>query len=215
MGEEAAGTEAGAAADRADGAGTPGIEVLTGAHAYLREAVAAVGDEQWGAATPCEGWTVRQVLNHARIDQQGYGLALTGGRPGSDPFRPEDALDGDPAAELAKVLDAVADAYAALPADTEEVPTPLGPLPLSLALGAAAMDAAVHAWDIAVATGQDRPLPAATAIGIRPAAERLVDHLRDAFKVFAPARETPDGHDPSATLLAFLGRDPRWSPPAS
>ncbi|MFH0172571.1 TIGR03086 family metal-binding protein [Streptomyces cacaoi] len=215
MVDKAAGAEEAVTADRADGVGTPGIEVLTGAHAYLREVVAAVGDEQWGAATPCDAWTVRQVLNHARIDQQGYGLALTGGRPDSDPFHPADALDGDPAAELAKVLDAVAGAYAGLPADTEQVPTPLGPLPLPLAIGAAAMDAAVHAWDIAVATGQDRPLPAETAEGIGPTADHLVDHLRDSFKVFAPARETPDGHDRSATLLAFLGRDPHWTPRAS
>ncbi|MFJ1807321.1 MULTISPECIES: TIGR03086 family metal-binding protein [unclassified Streptomyces] len=199
----------------ADRAGVRETEVLLRAHDYLREVVAAVGDEQWGVATPCDAWTARQVLNHARIDQQGYGLALTGGQPDSDPFHPADAFDGDPTAELAKVLDAVAGAYARLPADTEQVPTPLGPLPLPLAVGAAAMDAAVHAWDIAVATGQDRPLPAATAEGIRPTAEHLVDHLRDAFGVFAPARETPNGHDPAATLLAFLGRDPRWSPRAS
>ncbi|MER5194341.1 TIGR03086 family metal-binding protein [Streptomyces sp. NPDC002755] len=215
MADKAAGAEETATADRADGVGTPGIEVLTRAHAYLREVVAAVGDGQWGAATPCDAWTVRQVLNHARIDQQGYGLALSGGQPDSDPFHPADALDGDPVAELAKVLDAVAEAYAGLPADTEQVPTPLGPLPLPLAIGAAAMDAAVHAWDIAVATGQDRPLPAETAEGIEPTAAHLVDHLRDSFKVFAPARETPDGHDRSATLLAFLGRDPRWSPRAT
>ncbi|MFD9321431.1 maleylpyruvate isomerase N-terminal domain-containing protein [Streptomyces sp. NPDC060053] len=75
MADEAAGAEEPVSADRADGAGTPGIEVLTRAHAYLREVVAAVGDEQWGAATPCDAWTVRQVLNHARVDQQGYGLA--------------------------------------------------------------------------------------------------------------------------------------------
>ncbi|WP_405968323.1 TIGR03086 family metal-binding protein [Streptomyces sp. NBC_00015] len=215
MADKAAGSEEAATADRAERAGAPDIELLIRAHAYLREVVAAVGDEQWGAATPCEAWTVRQVLNHARIDQQGYGLALTGGRPDSDPFHPADALDGDPAAELAKVLDAVAAAYAGLPADTGQVPTPLGPLPLPLAIGAAAMDAAVHAWDIAVATGQDRPLPAGIAEGIGPAAEHLVDHLRDSYQVFAPARETPDGHDRSATLLAFLGRDPRWSPRAN
>ncbi|MEV5901540.1 maleylpyruvate isomerase N-terminal domain-containing protein, partial [Streptomyces sp. NPDC052127] len=105
MADKAAGSEEAATADRAERAGAPDIELLTRAHAYLREVVAAVGDEQWGAATPCEAWTVRQVLNHARIDQQGYGLALTGGRPDSDPFHPADALDGDPAAELAKVLD--------------------------------------------------------------------------------------------------------------
>ena len=194
---------------------TQGIEVLTRAHAYLAEVVAGVPESAWGAPTPCSEWTVRQVLNHARIDQQAYGLAITGGRPDSDPFQPADALDGDPAAELDKVLRAVADAYAGLPADAEQAPTPLGPMPVPLAAAAAAMDAAVHAWDIAVATGQDRPLTGELAEGIRPAADRLVDHLRDAYQVFAPARELAPDYDSAEALLAFLGRDPHWSPAAS
>ncbi|MEU6258476.1 TIGR03086 family metal-binding protein [Streptomyces sp. NPDC047043] len=192
-------------------ADTRDFEVLTRAHAYLAEAVAGVPEPAWGAPTPCAEWTVRQVLNHARIDQQGYGLAITGGRPDSDPFHPADALDGDPAAELDKVLRAVADAYAGLPADAEQVPTPLGPLPPSLAAAAAAMDAAVHAWDIAAATGQDRPLSVELAEGIWPVAERLVDHLRDAYQVFAPARKVGQDYDRAEALLAFLGRDPHWT----
>ncbi|MGW2422782.1 hypothetical protein ACWC0C_26595 [Streptomyces sp. NPDC001709] len=46
------------------------------------------------------------------FDQQAYGLALAADRPGEDPFQPADALHGDPVAELDKVLDAVAGAYA-------------------------------------------------------------------------------------------------------
>ncbi|MFF8289705.1 TIGR03086 family metal-binding protein [Streptomyces sp. NPDC016309] len=190
------------------------IGILTGAHDYLREAVAAVPQRAWGAPTPCSRWTVRQVLNHARIDQEAYGLVLTGGSPDQDPFQPADALDGDPLGELDKTLRAVADAYTRLPDGTEQVPTPLGPLPLPLALSAAAMDAAVHAWDIAVAVGHGRALDAELAEGIRPAARQLVDHLRDAYHVFAPALPVPAAHDPSEALLAFLGRDPHWTPPA-
>ncbi|MBE8476521.1 TIGR03086 family metal-binding protein [Streptomyces justiciae] len=193
-------------------ADTRGFEVLTGAHDYLREAVAGVPAGAWGAATPCSAWTARQVLNHARLDQQGYGLALTGGRPDSDPFHPEDALAADPSAQLDEVLRAVEAAYAGLPADAEAVPTPLGPLPLPFAAAAAAMDAAVHAWDIAVATGQDLPLTEALAEGIRPLADRLVDHLRDSYQVFAPARQVPAGASRAESLLAFLGRDPHWKP---
>ncbi|TQJ91832.1 TIGR03086 family metal-binding protein [Streptomyces sp. SLBN-31] len=193
-------------------ADTRDFEVLTRAHSHLGDVVAAVPESAWGAPTPCTEWTARQVLNHARIDQQGYGLALTGGRPDSDPFHPADVLDGDPAAELGKVLSRVAEAYAALPADAEQVPTPLGPLSPRLAAAAAAMDAAVHAWDIAVATGQDRPLDVELAEGIWPAADRLVDHLRDSYQVFAPARRLPYGHDRAEALLAFLGRDPHWTP---
>ncbi|MFD8307364.1 TIGR03086 family metal-binding protein [Streptomyces sp. NPDC059690] len=193
-------------------ADTRDFEVLTRAHSYLGDVVAAVPESAWGAPTPCTEWTARQVLNHARIDQQGYGLALTGGRPDSDPFHPADALHGDPVTELGKVLSQVAEAYATLSADAEQAPTPLGPLPAPIAAAAAAMDAAVHAWDIAVATGQDRPLDVELAEGIWPAAERLVDHLRDSYQVFAPARPLADGHDRAEALLAFLGRDPHWTP---
>ncbi|MFE2415914.1 TIGR03086 family metal-binding protein [Streptomyces hokutonensis] len=192
-----------------------GIEVLTRSHDYLREVIAAVPGSTWSAPTPCTEWTVRQVLNHARIDQQAYGLVLTGDRPDSDPFHPADALDGDPVAELDQVLRAVAEGYAALPADADRVPTPLGPMPLPIAAATAAMDAAVHAWDIAVATGQNRPLAADLAEGIWPAADRLVDQLRDAYRVFAPALEVTAEYDRAETLLAFLGRDPHWTPAAS
>ncbi|WP_405847247.1 TIGR03086 family metal-binding protein [Streptomyces sp. NBC_01518] len=192
-----------------------GIEVLTRSHDYLREVVAAVPEAAWAAPTPCTEWTVRQVLNHARIDQQAYGLVLTGDRPDSDPFHPEDTLAGDPAAELDKVLRMVADAYAHLPADAEQVPTPLGPLPLPIAAATAAMDAAVHAWDIAAATGQNRPLDTDLAEGIWSAADRLVDQLRDSYRVFAPALEARDEYDRAEALLAFLGRDPHWTPAAS
>ncbi|MEV8539861.1 TIGR03086 family metal-binding protein [Streptomyces sp. NPDC051572] len=192
-----------------------GIEVLTRSHDYLREVVAAVPEEAWAAPTPCTEWTVRQVLNHARIDQQAYGLVLTGDRPDSDPFHPADALDGDPVTELDKVLRAVADGYAHLPVDADQVPTPLGPMPLPLAAATAAMDAAVHAWDIAAATGQNRPLGAALAEGIWPAADRLVDQLRDSYRVFAPALAVTDEYDRAEALLAFLGRDPHWTPAGS
>jgi uncharacterized protein (TIGR03086 family) len=192
-----------------------GIEVLLRSHTYLHEVVAAVPDTAWAAPTPCSEWTVRQVLNHARIDQQAYGLVLIGDRPDSDPFHPADALDGDPVAELDKVLRAVADGYAHLPADADQVPTPLGPMPLPYAAATAAMDAAVHAWDIAAATGQNRPLGTDLAEGIWPAADRLVDQLRDSYRVFAPAREVKDEYDRSETLLAFLGRDPHWTPASS
>ncbi|MER5383201.1 TIGR03086 family metal-binding protein [Streptomyces sp. NPDC002688] len=193
-----------------------GIELLTRAHARLRDVVAGVPEGAWGAPTPCGEWTVRQVLNHARLDQQAYGAAVTGsGWPDADPFHPVDGLEADAAAALDKVLADVAAVYGGLSADAEEVATPLGPLPFRVAAAAGAMDAAVHAWDIAVATGQESPLDDDLAAGIGLAADRLADHLRDAFGVFAAAREVPEGAGRAEALLAFLGRDPQWTPAGS
>ncbi|MFF2362951.1 TIGR03086 family metal-binding protein [Streptomyces sp. NPDC058122] len=193
-----------------------GIELLTLSHDRLRAVVAGVPESAWSAPTPCGEWTVAQVLNHARLDQQAYGAAVTGtGWPESDAFHPDDVLEADVTAALDKVLTQVADVYAGLPADAEEVATPLGPLPFHVAAAAAAMDAGVHAWDIAVATGQASPLDEDLADGIRLAADRLADHLRDAFGVFAAAREVPEGAGRAEALLAFLGRDPHWAPAGS
>ncbi|WP_339133147.1 TIGR03086 family metal-binding protein [Streptomyces sp. f51] len=193
-----------------------GIELLTLSHDRLRAVVAGVPENSWSAPTPCGEWTVAQVLNHARLDQQAYGAAVTGtGWPESDAFHPDGTLEAGVTAELDKVLAQVADAYAGLRADAEEVATPLGPLPFGVAAAAAAMDAGVHAWDIAVATGQASPLDDELAGGIRLAADRLADHLREAFGVFAPAREVPQGAGRAEALLAFLGRDPHWTPAGS
>ena len=65
------------------------------------------------------------------------------------------------------------------PTDSE-VPVPLPPftVPAETAAGAAALDAAVHAWDIAVATGQPSPLTAELAAALRPTADTLVEPLR-------------------------------------
>ncbi|MFI6353953.1 TIGR03086 family metal-binding protein [Streptomyces sp. NPDC050743] len=176
--------------------------------------VAAVPEEDWGRPAPCSEWTVRRVLNRARIDQQAYGLVLRAGRPGEDPFRLADALHGGPLAELDKVLDAVADACAGPPADAGSVPAPLGLLPLPPAAGAGALDAAVHAWDIAVATGRIRPLAPAPAAGLGPVADQLVPRLRE-YGVFAPALASDGPQGAAASLLAFLGRGPEWAPPTA
>ncbi|MER6074672.1 hypothetical protein ABT187_38845 [Streptomyces sp. NPDC001817] len=37
----------------------------------------------------------------------------------------------------------------------------------------------MHAWDIAVATGQNRPLAPAPAAALRPTAEQLVPRLHE------------------------------------
>jgi hypothetical protein len=79
-----------------------------------------------------------------------------------------------------------------------------------LAAGACALDAAIHSWDLAVATGQSAALTAELAEQLRPAKQATVEPLRG----FAYAAALPDqpGDDPAATLLHYLGRDPNWTP---
>ncbi|GIH67374.1 TIGR03086 family metal-binding protein [Microbispora siamensis] len=185
--------------------------LLTQAHDALRDAVAGVGGSQaWDAATPCEKWSVTQVLQHAAGDQIAYAAAITGGPwPSEDPFSPSGRIEGDPGAHLAAALDASAAAWATVDDDAEQVPVPLpqGPMPAWLAAGACALDAGVHAWDIAVATGRPSPLTPEMARPLMEVATRIVEPLR-AYGAYAPALEAGDDADEVAVLLAYLGRRP-------
>ncbi|MEU3463822.1 TIGR03086 family metal-binding protein [Streptomyces sp. NPDC006733] len=189
-----------------------GFKLLAEAHDYLRAVVLGVPQDAWANPTPCTEWTVRQVLNHARLDQQALILQIVDTSPSGDPFEPADALDADPVGQLDEVLAAATAAWASAGPDAEAVPTPFGPIPAWQGAGAAALDAAVHAWDIARATGQELPLSNDLAEGLQVIADLFVDFIRDNFHKFEPALPAPEGAGAAQKLLAFTGRDPGWTP---
>jgi len=78
------------------------------------------------------------------------------------------------------------------------------------AAGAAALDAAIHAWDIAVATGQGSPLTPELARALTPVAQSIVEPLRQ-YGAYAEALEPAVGADDAAVLLCYLGRHPDWT----
>ncbi|WP_433343312.1 TIGR03086 family metal-binding protein [Micromonospora sp. CA-111912] len=184
--------------------------VLDEAHGALRTTVAGVPADAWERPTPCEKWTVAQVLQHAMGDQIGYAAAIVGGPwPSEDPFAPSGRIDGDPAVELRAALDAAAAAWAGVADEDPEVstPLPLGKLSAEVGSGACALDAAVHAWDIAVATGQPSPLTDALARPLLAVARQIVEPLR-AYGVYAPAIDPGADAGDVAQLLGYLGRRP-------
>ena len=106
---------------------------------------------------------------------------------------------------------AAAVAWSTVPADGPDVTTPLpvGPLAPWVGAAACALDAAVHAWDIAVATGQSSPLTPELAAALHEAAVQFVEPLR-AF-AYAPALAPEEGDGPAEALLRHLGRSPAWT----
>ncbi|MBO0514028.1 TIGR03086 family metal-binding protein [Streptomyces beijiangensis] len=194
------------------GTGATEWAVLAEAHEALRTAVRGVPANGWSGPTPCAEWNVTQVLQHAAGDQIAYAAALTGGPgPSENPFEPSGKLSEDPVEFAEAALKTTADAWAAVAPDTGEVAVPIPPGRLTAALGvrACALDAAVHAWDIARATGGPSPLTPALAAELLGAARQLVEPLR-AF-AFAPAIGPQEGDDAAAELLRYVGRRPDWT----
>ncbi|WP_424217198.1 TIGR03086 family metal-binding protein (plasmid) [Streptomyces sp. BI20] len=187
--------------------------VLAEAHEALRAAVGGVPEDGWGAPTPCAEWNLAQVVRHAAGDQLAYASVLTGGPgPSENPFDPSGELTDDPGAGVSAALEAAAEAWAGVSPDAGEVSVPIPPHTVSASVGvrACALDAAVHAWDIARATGRPSPLSPSLAGDLLPAARQLVEPLRGF--AFGPALPPRDGDDTASALLRHLGRDPHWTP---
>ncbi len=165
-------------------------DVLDTAHEALRKVVGGVPAPDWGLPTPCAEWNVTQVLQHAAGDQVAWASVVADvPSPGANPFEPSGKLDEAPDHVVVVALEPM--------------------LPVQTAAAACALDAAVHAWDIAVATGQPSPLSPALAAVLMTAASAVAEPLRG--WAYADALETAAGDDEVAQLLRYLGRDPAWT----
>lgn len=186
--------------------------VLDQAHNALRTVINGVADDQWNLPTPCSQWNVTQVLQHAAGDQHGFAAAITGtGCPTEDPFAPSGTLTTSAATLAEDAIRAAAAAWATIDHNATEVavPVPPGQLPASVGAGACALDAAVHAWDIAMATGQPSPLTPDHAGELLVVARQIVEPLRG-FGAYAPAL-APQPDDAVVDLLHYLGRRADWT----
>jgi uncharacterized protein (TIGR03086 family) len=188
--------------------------LTTSLDALRRVTTVAVDADRLDDPTPCSAWTVAQVLFHAAGDQHAWASTVGAGSPPSyNPFDPPRQLDGGVEDTVAKAIEAATGAWAGVDPAAASVSTPLPPVPQlapALAAAACALDAAVHAWDVAVATGQPSPLTAALAEQLLPAARATAEPLRGF--AYADALPVEDGDDPAATLLRYLGRNPNWTP---
>jgi hypothetical protein len=82
---------------------------------------------------------------------------------------------------------------------------------LRAVVAAAALDAAVHAWDLAAAAGLPALLTPGLAGRLTPIARAIVEPLRE-YGVYAAALTPVPGDDETAALLRYLGRAPEWTP---
>ncbi|HEX3732273.1 MAG TPA: TIGR03086 family metal-binding protein [Mycobacteriales bacterium] len=166
-----------------------------------------VTPETMSAPTPCLGWDLRRLLQHMRDSLAALQEAADSGPIGLTPV---------PAADLSGCRELVATVRGEAgrllgtwsgPRSDKDVLIAEMPLAACIVTGVGALELTTHAWDIARACRQDRPIPAALAEELLALVPLVVfDAERPAR--FAPQVAESSMANPSDRLLAFLGRQP-------
>jgi uncharacterized protein (TIGR03086 family) len=187
------------------------FDALDRAVASTAGIVKAVHSDQLTAATPCDEWDVRALLNHL-VGTLWLGEALFADRAPRHPMAP----GGLPATDLVGDDPVVAytDAAAALLAAagtgdtlTRTHTTPLGDMPGPALAGFTTLDILVHGWDLAAATGQPARLDDDIAGHVLAfAGQAITDDFRGPR--IGPAIPVEATAPITDRLVGFLGRQP-------
>lgn len=159
-------------------------------------------DAQFGLPTPCSEWDVRALINHLVNGQLRFTAALKG-EPG--PERSDDVLGDNPAADFRS-------SFAGLSAMFDEdgflertVPTPFGEAPGARLVAMRVTELTLHAWDLAVATGQSRVFDP-ELVAFANATLRAQPIPRADGGPFGPEQLVPELATDADLLAAFAGR---------
>ncbi|NYJ74048.1 TIGR03086 family metal-binding protein [Allobranchiibius huperziae] len=150
------------------------------------ELVGSVDD--WQAQTPCEDWSVGELVDHVTGNTARF-AAMARGEEVDWSAKPESGPDRVAAFDSA--ADELRDAW------SEGTPAPVG-----MASG----EYAVHTWDLATALGRSTSDldPAVAESGLEFMRGNLTDDSRG--EVFGPEKPAPQDADTYGTLAAFAGR---------
>ncbi len=138
---------------------------LDRARAEFERRLDSVGPDQWSEPTPCEGWTVRDLVQHLVVGDKMTVFLLSGASRDDTMTHLRDwhqAESGSSTGELLASFRTTADAQAAAlrqPGALEPiVHHPAGDVPGTQLLRFRIGDMTLHAWDLARAIGADDQL---------------------------------------------------------
>ena len=172
--------------------------------------VAGVRGDQWGIESVCDGWTVRELVNHI-VTGNWWVPELMGGqhdRGGRRPARWRRA--GRRSQCRVRGIGHGGGGRVPRAPDAMDAPSLVsyGPVPGSIYAGHRFMDVLVHGWDVAMSTGQDTTLDPelvdACWVVVEPQLELLVG-----TGVFGTGSRDPRGRVPPQHAPARRTRPPR------
>jgi uncharacterized protein (TIGR03086 family) len=154
--------------------------------------------------TPCDKFTVHDVLDHMIVLGGSFAYSFRGEQP---PEIHAPAVYGwVPAAEFRKAMDDLLDAVKCPGAMERTISAPVGEMPGSTFAQFVAFDGLIHGWDLASSTGLHYQLPPAVIASVDEFARRAItSQMRDG-DTFKEATVAPANATQLERLVAFSGR---------
>lgn len=174
---------------------------------YALGVALAVTPEHLSRPTPCREWDLRMLLRHASESLAVLAEGIQSGRVDLDPAAEDLAVVADPARAFRDRARQLRAAWTSPGCQRQIIEIAGCPLGASLMAAAAALEVAVHGWDISRACGRRQPIPTALADDLLMMAPVLVP-LTGRHPLFAAPVTVPATASPSDRLAAFLGRAP-------
>jgi uncharacterized protein (TIGR03086 family) len=168
------------------------LTLLTHALDQVSELIAGTERDQAELSTPCRSWTVRQLVDHLITDLGNFAASVRGEKP--DWSKPADSSDGEWVDRFASARRGLDEAWSAADLDAL-VQGMAGEAPLVSRADQQVAELAVHAWDLARATGQSEDLdPDVAEYGLGWGTQHLAAQFRgpeDEGKSFGPEVPVP------------------------
>lgn len=153
----------------------------------------AISAEQWEASSPCEGWNVKAVVDHA-VGAQSMGAGILG-------------VEMAEGAEWPQVHEAMSAALAQEGALDGTMQHPeMGEVPKSMMFGILTSDLLIHTWDVARGIGADETLPAEAVTACYMGLQKFPEEQIRSGDRFAAAVSCADDADEQTKMLSFAGR---------
>ncbi len=176
----------------------------------FRLAVESIGDDQWELATPCDDWSVRQLVGHVASGSRMAALLAEGGtRDDAIALLAVDQLGDDPVGAVTEALDRQQEVFEQPDVTDRVFAHPAGDMPGSQVLAFRVGDLAAHHWDLARAIGADETLATDVVEAVWESIAPMVPMMA-ASGVFGdgPSGTLDDDAPLQLRLLDAMGRRP-------
>ena len=183
------------------------LETLVYAVNELHREVASIDDAQMSIVTNCAPWTVRQLASHALNNQ----LLWAGLVADEHLVSMEDTMagvprDGDLTPIADDVVEAVSRMWAADGVMERVYATPFGQLPGSVVILFPTVDAAAHAWDLAISRRRPFEFAAEATPAISAVVAATCTDVAREMGLILPPTTPPDDATATEGLMALAGR---------